>query len=222
MNDSDEIPVLRNQQLEDELEELEHPEEPRINPLELVSPPTYEEAVQMSRLVHSMDALDEITIDNGTLRAINSVDNLRTKKRRTRRTTRKRTNSEDDLLRREERRQVRIRRERRNSSGNVCDANQSRNRNSTNPTNSRLSLARSSRRHSAADLVDSSSSKDRPRPQTPNSRKRKRRQMADRNEHVTDDEDSDVQPMGSSRSVVIRELRREPRSGYRESFAERE
>jgi hypothetical protein len=217
------ISVFRNQQLEEELEELEHPEEPRINPLELVSPPTYEEAVQMSRLVHSMDALDEITIENGTLRAINSVDNLRTKKRRTRRTTRKRTNSEDDLLRREERRQVRIRRERSNSSSNICDANQSRNTNPTNPVNSRLSLARSSRRHSAADnLVDSSSSKDRPRPQTPSSRKRKRRQVADRNEHVTDDEDSDVQPIGSNRSVAIRELRREPRSGYRESFAERE
>ncbi|RLU14735.1 hypothetical protein DMN91_012622 [Ooceraea biroi] len=207
----------RNQQLEEELEELERPAEPRINPLELVSPPTYEEAVEMSRLVHSMDDLDEITVENGTLRAINSVDNLRMKKKRTRR-PRKRTNSEDDLLRREERRQQRIRRERSNSSGNICDADHSHN---ANPRDSRASLAHRSRRHSAIDDIASSSSKDRPRPQTPSARKRKRRQVI-RDEHVTDDEDSDVQVMGSSRSVVIKELRREPRSGYRNSFVGRE
>lgn len=211
----------RNQQLEEELEELERPDEPRINPLELISPPTYEEAVQMSRLVHSMDDLDEITVENGTLRAINSMDNLRAKKRRTRR-CRKRTSSEDDLLRREERRQERIRRERRNSSGNVCDANQ----NPQNPRNLRSTLTRVSRRLSAIDdSVESSGSKDRPRPQTPkDARKRKRRQTV-RNEHVTDDEDSDVQQPtgGSSRSViVVRELKREPRSGCRESFVGRE
>lgn len=211
--------VFRNQRLEEELEELEHPAEPRINPLELVSPPTYEEAVQMSRLARSMDDLDEVTVENGTLRAINSMDNLRTKKRRARRSSRKRTNSEDDLLRREERRHERIRRERSNSNSNICDADQSHN---ANPRQSRTSLARRSRRQSAIeDSIESSSSKDRPRPQTPSARKRKRRQTV-RNEHVTDDEDSDAQTMGSSRSVVIRELRREPRSAYRESYVGRE
>lgn len=203
---------------EAELEELDHPPEPRINPLELIGPPTYEEAVQMPRLVHSMDALNEISVENSTLRAINSVDNLRMKRKRIRR-PRKRTQSEDDLLKREERRQERIRRERNNSSSNIGDPEQPLHKNFRNP---RTSLARRSRRHSAVDeSVESSSSKDRPKPQTPTTKKKKRRQMT-RNEHVTDDEDSDVQTIGSNRSVVIRELQREPRSGYRKSFIEHE
>ncbi|XP_011882246.1 PREDICTED: toll-like receptor 9 isoform X2 [Vollenhovia emeryi] len=209
----------RNRRLEEEMAELEMPEDIRINPLELVGPPSYEEAVQMPRLARSMDALNEISIENGTLRSINSVDNLRAKKRRTRR-PRKRTQSEDDLLRREERRQERIRRGRNNSSGNICDTDQLHN---TNPRNPRASSARRARRHSAADeAIESSSSKDRPRPQTPTSKKRKRRQVF-RDEHVTDDEDSDyVQVMSSNRSIVIKELKREPKGGYRESFVERE
>ncbi|XP_012215058.2 leucine-rich repeat-containing protein 15 isoform X1 [Linepithema humile] len=211
------ITISNQQRLEEEeLEELDHPSEPRINPLELIGPPTYEEAVQMPRLVHSMDALNEISVDNSALRAMSSVDNLRIKKKRTRR-PRKRTQSEDDLLRREERRQERIRRERNNSNSNIGE--QPLNTNSRNP---RTSLARRSRRHSAVDeSIESGSSKDRPRPQTPNTKKKKRRQMS-RNEHVTDDEDSDVQTFNSSRSVVIRELPREPRSGFRKSFIERE
>ncbi|TGZ47626.1 Uncharacterized protein DBV15_03463 [Temnothorax longispinosus] len=210
----------RNRRLEQEINELEIPEETRINPLELVGPPSYEEAVQMPRMARSMDALNEISIENGTLRAMSSVDNLRTKKRRTRR-PRKRTQSEDDLLRREERRQERIRRERNNSSGNICDTDQPHN---ANPRNPKTSSARRAGRHGAVDeAIESSSSKDRPRPQTPTSmRKRKRRQVF-RDEYVTDDENSDVQVMSySNRSIVIKELKREPRGGYRESFVERE
>lgn len=174
----------------------------------------------MPRLARSMDALNEITVENGTMRALGSVDNLRTKKRRTRR-PRKRIQSEDDLLRREERRQERIRRERNNSVGNICETNnQSRD---ANPRNPRTSSTRRSRRHSVMDIesVDSGSSKDKPRLPTPNAKKRKRRQTI-KDEHVTDDEDSDVPTLGSSRSIVIREFKREPRSGYRESIAERE
>lgn len=207
----------RNQRIEQEV--FDTPEEIRLNPIELIGPPSYEEAVQMSRLAHSMDALNEISIENGTLRAINSVDNLRTKKRRARR-PRKRTQSEDDLLRREERRQERIRRERNNSSGNICEMDQPHN---TNPRNPKTTSTRRARRHSAVDeAIESSSSKDRPRPQTPTSRRRKRRQIF-RDEYVTDDEDSDVQVMSSNRSIpVIKELKREPRGGYKESFVERE
>lgn len=173
----------------------------------------------MPRLIHSMDALNEISIEDGILRSINSVDNLRMKKRRTRRTktTRKRTQSEDDLLRREERRQERIRRERNNSSSNICEtADQSQN---TNPRHSRTSTRRSRRRSVVEESLESNSSKDRPRPQTPNARKKRRRQMF-QDEHVTDDEASDVQ-MDFNRSVIIKELQREPKSGCRDSFVER-
>ncbi|KAL0126178.1 hypothetical protein PUN28_004953 [Cardiocondyla obscurior] len=208
--------LLQRRRFEEEMEEFETPEEIRLNPLELIGPPSYEEAVHMPRLVHSMDALNEIAMENGTLRSINSVDNLRTKKRRTRR-PRKRTQSEDDLMRREERRHERIRRERNNSSGNICDTDQVQN---ANPKNLRTSSVRRARRHSVVDEdIESSSSKDRPRPQTPTSRRRKRRQVF-RNEHVTDDEDSDFQVTGSGRSVVIKELKREPKGGCRESFVD--
>ncbi|XP_011147034.1 insulin-like growth factor-binding protein complex acid labile subunit [Harpegnathos saltator] len=195
-------------------ERSERPAEPRIHPLELIGPPTYEEAVQMPRLVRSMDALNEIVVENGNVNVImGSVDNLRMKKRRTRR-ARKRTQSEDDLLRREERRHVRLRRER-NSIGNILDADQLQS-NAQPRNHPRTTPARRSRRHSVAldESVESSSGRDRPRPQTPSAKKRKRKQLV-RDEHVTDDEDSD-------RSGVIKELKREPRSGYRESTGRRE
>lgn len=205
-----------SEDLQEHLERSERPPEPRIHPLEIIGPPTYEEAVQMPRMVHSMDALNEIVVENGSMNVIiGSVDNLRMKKRRTRR-PRKRTQSEDDLLRREERRHVRLRRER-NSIGYMLDVDQPQNNNPRNPRSTRRS-----RRHSVADeSIESSSSRDRPRPQTPNSKKRKRKLII-RNEHVTDDEDSDMPTLGSSRSVAIKELKREPRSGYRESVARHE
>lgn len=206
----------RNQQLEEEL--MERPQEPRIHPMELVGPPSYEEAVQMPRLAQSLDALDEISVETSSIRVVGSMDNLRAKKRRTRR-PRKRTQSEDDLLRRQERREERIRRERNNSTGNICSTDLPQ---SGSQRNSRCSSARRLRRHSMMDeSVDSGSTRVRPRPQTPSAKKKKRRRTI-RDGHSTDDEDSDIQPPGSSRSVVIRELRREPRSGYRESVVEQD
>lgn len=212
--------ISRNERMSEDLQErAEHPPEPRIHPLEIICPPTYEEAVHMPRMVHSMDALNEIPVENGSTNVImGSMDNLRMKKKRTRR-PRKRTQSEDDLLRREERRHVRLRRER-NSIGYILDVDQPQN--NTNPKNPRGTSARRSRRHSVADeSIESSSGRDRPRPQTPNSRKRKRKLMV-RNENVTEDEDSDLPTLGSSKSVVIKELKREPRSGYREPVAKHE
>lgn len=219
-----ECTFFRNQRVEEEhlqdrSESLERPAEPRIHPMELIGPPTYEEAVHMPRLTHSMDALNEIVVENGSVNVImGSVDNLRMKKRRTRR-ARKRTQSEDDLLRREERRHERLRRER-NSIGNVLDVVQPQD--NTNPRNPRTTSARRSRRYSLADeSIESSSGRDRPRPQTPNAKKRRRKHI-NREEHVADDEDSDVPTFGSVRSVVIKELKREPRSGYRESSVRHE
>ncbi|KAG7205514.1 hypothetical protein KM043_007495 [Ampulex compressa] len=210
----------RNQRFE---EELDRPPEPRIHPLELLGPPSYEEAVQMPRLAQSLDGLDEIPADT-TTRVLGSVDNLRAKKRRTRR-PRKRTQSEDDLLRREERRHERLRRERNNSTGSLLDADPPQV--VVGQRNVKGSSTRRGRRRSVhgtnlvEDSLESGSSRDRPRPQTPSARKKKRRQEV-RGGHSTDDEDSDVHVVGSSRSIVIRELRREPRSGYRESMVDRE
>lgn len=173
----------------------------------------------MPRLARSMDALNEIVLENGNANVIiGSVDNLRMKKRRARR-GRKRTQSEDDLLRREERRHERLRRER-NSIGSILDAEQPQT--DTNPRNPRSTTARRSRRYSVADeSIESSSSRDRPRPQTPNARKWRRKHKI-RDEHAADDEDSDVPTYGSVKSVVIKELKREPRSGFRESVARHE
>ncbi|KZC05251.1 Insulin-like growth factor-binding protein complex acid labile subunit [Dufourea novaeangliae] len=172
---------------------VERAPEPRINPLELIGPPSYEEAVQMPRLTHSLDHLDEISVETSTMRIMGSADNLRTKQRRTRR-VKTRILSEDDLLRREERRQE-----------------------AASQRNSRANAARRARRQSmVSDSVDSGSGRLRARPQTPSAKSKKRRYTV-YDGHLTDDEDSDIQQVNLSRSMVIRELRTEPKSGYRET-----
>ncbi|XP_017886573.1 leucine-rich repeat-containing G-protein coupled receptor 4 [Ceratina calcarata] len=188
--------------------------EPRIHPLELVEPPTYEEAVQMSRLARSLDNLDDISVETTSMR-MGSADNLRMKYVRRTRRPKKRFQSEDDLLRREERRRERLRRVRNTSADNSgTEAPKSQ-------RNSRANVARRARRQSMmSDSVDSGSGRTQPRPQTPNAKQKRRRTMYD--VHSSDDEDSDIHPVGSSRSIVIRELKREPRSGYRHSTVERD
>ncbi|XP_046818688.1 protein artichoke [Vespa crabro] len=206
---------LRNQERQ---EISEQPPEPRIHPLELIGPPSYEEAVQMPRLTHSLDTLNEISVENISLTRLGSVDNLQNKRKRSRR-SRKRIQSEDNLLRREERRVERLRRERSNSAGNVSENEQGLRM--TNSTRSRSSSTRRQRRTNAIEELDESggSSKSRPRPQTPSTKKKKRRTTI-RDGHSTDDEDSDIQQIAKNRSIVIRDLRREPRSGYREAQTE--
>ncbi|CAK9801613.1 Insulin-like growth factor-binding protein complex acid labile subunit [Anthophora quadrimaculata] len=206
----------RNQVERVQEERVERVQEPRIHPLELVGPPSYEEAVQMPRLARSLDNLDEISVEMSSTRIMGSVDNIRPKQRRTRR-PKKRIQSEDDLHRRGERRHERIRRERNISVGNNgTDLPESQ-------RSSKVYVTRRVRRQSViSDSMDSASGRTtRSRPQTPSTRKKRRRYTV-YDGHSTDDEDSDVQPVGSSRSIVIRELRREPKSGYKESTTERE
>ncbi|XP_076246507.1 uncharacterized protein LOC143186684 [Calliopsis andreniformis] len=204
----------RRQQVVQE-EPAERAPEPRIHPLELIGPPSYEEAVQMPRLTHSLDNLDEISVDASSVRVMGSADNLRTKQRRTRR-LRKKIHSEDDLARREERRQGRNRRERNNSTGNIAgdlslNASQKNSRSYT--------ARRIARQRVVSECLDVGSDRVRPRPQTPSARKKRRRRTV-YDGHSTDDEDSDFQSM--NRSMIIRELRREPKSGYRVSTTEQE
>ncbi|KAK9310627.1 hypothetical protein QLX08_000165 [Tetragonisca angustula] len=206
--------IAQQQQQQQQQEHIEHVPEPRIHPLELIGPPSYEEAIQMPRLARSLDNLDEIS-ETTSVRVMGSADNIRYKYRRTRR-TKKKIQSEDDLLRREERRHERLRRERNNSAGNseiVLPQSQ---------RNSKANTARRARRNSAiSDSIETGSERVRAKPQTPSSRKRRQRYTV-YDGHSTDDEDSDVGPVGSSRSIVIRELRREPKSGYREPVVEQD
>lgn len=161
----------------------------------------------MPRLTQSLDNLDNISVETSSVRIMGSVDNIRNKQRRGRKS--KRIQSVDDLLRREERRQERIRRERNNSADN----------NETSlPSSQRIYATRRARRQSViSDTVESGSGRIRAKPQTPSTRKR-RQKCTVYNGHSTDDEDSE--PVDSRKSIVIRELRREPRSGYRESTVE--
>ncbi|XP_053978648.1 leucine-rich repeat protein SHOC-2 [Hylaeus volcanicus] len=192
-------------------ERVERQPEPRIHPLELLGPPSYEEAIQMPRLARSLDNLDEISADTSSVRVMGSADNLRTKQRRTRR-IKTRIYSEDDWLRREGRRQERIKREINASVGNVASEVPQ----VVSQTTSRTSVARRPRKHSVlSDSVDSSTGKLRTRPQTPSAKKKRRRRTV-YDGHSSDDEDSDIPRYESTRSMVIRELRREPKSGYRE------
>ncbi|XP_015609166.1 insulin-like growth factor-binding protein complex acid labile subunit isoform X2 [Cephus cinctus] len=215
----------RNQRLEEEL--LEQTAEPRIHPLELIQPPTYDEAVDMPRLAHSMEALDTMSMDNMSIQAIGSVDNLRSKKRRPRR-ARKRSQSEDNLARREERREERRRRrlslERNNSTSVLSETNQLEESSQLTESNAEIAIKETERTRSRARSIceDGDRTKIKPRPQTPSARKKKRRAMA-RNGHSTDDEDSELDQLStrlnnkSNSSIIIKKLTREPRSGRRPS-----
>ncbi|CAB0041434.1 unnamed protein product [Trichogramma brassicae] len=103
--------------------------EPRIHPMELINPPSYEEAVSMPRLARSLDALNSVNENirttneanqNSVARMTASSESLRPgKKRRIRRVRKLRSQSEDNLARREQRREERLRRERSTSRMNV-------------------------------------------------------------------------------------------------------
>ncbi|XP_046741516.1 insulin-like growth factor-binding protein complex acid labile subunit [Diprion similis] len=198
---------------------MEQSSEPRINPLELICPPSYEEAVHMPRLAHSMDALDSISMESVPTHILGSVDNLRSKKRRSRR-PRKRAVSDENLARREERRESRRRRislERNRSTNDLGDSAQSPLDSTNELASSRNLQQRRPRPRSNSD--DDAGSRTRPRPLTPAARHKKRRSNA-RNGHSSDDEDSDVHDgvlptKLATNGIVIQTLTREPRSGYR-------
>ncbi|XP_051170739.1 leucine-rich repeat-containing protein 15 isoform X2 [Leptopilina boulardi] len=202
----------RNERLEEELRGQSS--EPRIHPMELIGPPSYEEAVQMPRIAQSLDRLD-VAITENTTRILGSVDNLRVKKRRTKRITRKRTVSEDNLARREERRVERIRR---NASRTTITSIPSIQHQSSNNLEISLKIKTDS------DQRESDSTKIQTRPPTPMSKKKKRIVLSKAGTS-TDDEDSDFQNthQRSRRSCIIKStinlpnLSREPRSGFRPS-----
>ena len=197
--------------------------------MELMGPPPYEEAVHMPRLAQSMDALDSIAMDPISGQMIGSAESLRTRKRRQRR-PRNRARSEENLARREERVQNRRVRStpRRNYSTSVLSESA---RIESRMNDSRRDINTSRIASSAVNLRDaeseepSSDSKRKPRPSTPNA-KRKRRRQPLKNGHSTDDEDSDIPKYVSNREInvdkpiVIQELPREPRSGYRPNIQE--
>lgn len=176
------------------LEDHENGSEPRIHPLELISPPSYEEAVTMPRLARSLDGLDTVTGESVT-RMTASSESLRTKKlRRARRSrNRLRSLSEDNLARREMRREERLRRVRGEPEGGndpvvvVVEEHAEQKDDDDNSTAARKKSRRSSAKTGTS----------------------------------TDDEDSDAgKGEKSERKIgktVIRNLGREPRCGYRPS-----
>lgn len=207
----------RNQRREEEL--LEESTEPRIHPLELSGPPSYEEAVHMPRLAHSMDNLDEISVENVPVHVIGSMDNLRTKKRRIPRRPRKRILSEEYLAKREERRRRRQSLDM-NDPMSVPGASIQ-----ITESTSRTSLTRGGRRRGRSVSEEGEGDGTRggkPRPQTPTARLKKRSRKLPKDGHSTDDEDSDVENARrrtvldtSSNPIVIQNLSKEPRSGFR-------
>ena len=189
--------------------------------MELMGPPSYEEAVHMPRLAQSLDGLDVVTAENSTAatRILGSVDNLRVKKRRPRR-PRKRTLSEDNLAKREERRVERIRR---NTSRITIASNQpgpEQSPESTNDLPPPPSVPVRTRIKSDSDQGGTDSPRNKIRPPTPTAKKKKRIILSKAGTS-TDDEDSDFQNTRDKRSlrntIVIPNLPREPRSGYRPS-----
>lgn len=177
----------------------------------------------MPRLAHSMDGLDAISMESVPTHILGSVDNLRSKKRRSRR-PRKRALSDENLARREERREIRRRRaslERNQSTNDLGDSAQSPMDSTSEFISARTLHQQQQRRlRSNSNSDDGGSTRTRPRPLTPAARIKKRRNAA-RNGHSSDDEDSDVNNGSvpgfgkSSTGIVIKNLTREPKSGYR-------
>lgn len=179
--------------------------------MELIGPPSYEEAVQMPRLAQSLDRLDVAPAENAAPAILGSVDNLRMKKRRPKR-PRKRTLSEDNLARREERRVERIRR---NASRTTISSNREQSPEIVNDT-----ILSRNRIKSESDQRETDSPKIKMRPPTPMNKKKKRIVLSKAGTS-TDDEDSDFQNTRDRRSmrntIIVANLPREPRSGYRPS-----
>ena len=186
--------------------------------MELMGPPSYEEAVQMPRLAQSLDGLDVASTENATItRVSGSVDNLRVKKRRLRR-PRKRTISDENLTRREERRVERMRKKtsRIIVPNNYPNADQSPESVTELPPPSAGPAV--NRIRSDSDQAGTDSPIIRKRPPTPTAKKKKRL-IVSKAGTSTDDEDSDFQntPNRSSirNTIIITNLPREPRSGFR-------
>lgn len=149
----------------------------------------------MHRLARSLDGLD--TVSGSVVRITASSESLRNsaanKKRRARRVRRQRSQSEDNISRRETRREERLRR------------------------------ARESTVLPEEDDQENEQDKNN-RPPTPTSARKKVKRLSQAKHGTsTDDEDSDVvdkRQMPAVRKIgrtVIRNLDREPRSGYRPS-----
>lgn len=176
-------------------EDNEHGSEPRIHPLELISPPSYEEAVSMTRLARSLDGLDTVPVETVT-RMTASSESLRSKKlRRARRSkNRLRSLSEDNLARRELRREERLRRVRGEPEGG----------------NDQVVIV----------VEEPEEQKDKENNNDSTARRRSRRLSA-KTGTSTDDEDSDIGKQKKSERRVgktaVRNLGREPRCGYRPS-----
>ncbi|XP_012285576.1 insulin-like growth factor-binding protein complex acid labile subunit [Orussus abietinus] len=205
--------LQRRSQANEENEAAER-HDPRVHPSELTGPPTYEEAVHMSYLARSLNALDEASEDETSIRVMGSVDNLGSKKRRPpRRPRRRRTHSDEDepSAAREERRS---RRRRYGSADVLRTSTRTKERTPCEATNSagqRNNSMQERRQGSQAEMPQ-------PRPRTPGARKKKRCvHLRVTNGTSSDDEDSNRSPGGpmsnSGTNCVIQHLSREPRSG---------
>ncbi|XP_023314255.1 leucine-rich repeat receptor protein kinase EMS1 isoform X2 [Trichogramma pretiosum] len=179
--------------------------EPRIHPMELINPPSYEEAVSMPRLARSLDALNSVNENirttneanqNSVARMTASSESLRPgKKRRIRRVRKLRSQSEDNLARREQRREERLRRERSTSRMNLRNKDEEE-ENEENRNNNTQGTESS---QTAAPKV---------------------KKVRTKTGTSTDDEDSDAPKINGTKRIgktVIRNLNREPKSGYRPS-----
>ncbi|XP_034947912.1 insulin-like growth factor-binding protein complex acid labile subunit isoform X2 [Chelonus insularis] len=203
-------------------EESRHQENiPRVHPDELIGPPTYEEAVQMPRLVRSLDNLDSISVAEGLGQSAQSLDRdayARKRRRQPRKRTVKRARSEDDL---EEQHEDRSRSTKKIKSRSSSVSQRITDSNVPSKSTSRRSSAmqRPSESEEPTSSVDGTWS--RTLRSRPTSTKQKRRFFR-RDEHSSDDEDSDElknQSITTSRrnvnvdSIQVIELPREPRSG---------
>ncbi|KAK0095418.1 hypothetical protein PV326_008425 [Microctonus aethiopoides] len=206
-----------------QIEESRHEEDniPRVHPEELIGPPTYEEAVEMPRVVRSLENLDSIISIDNLGQSAQSLDHdawARKRRMQTRkRIMSKRAKSEDNLDSRRDERTENSKRNNKNSDRKIRTVNKNSDR-----------LKRNFQEHLEPTCsVDDGFRKAAARPKTPNNYRRKKRISIKYDGHSSDDEDSDTlgnSTVGARYDVIIDDasvidLPREPRSGtYRPSI----
>ncbi|XP_015111666.1 leucine-rich repeat-containing protein 15 [Diachasma alloeum] len=208
----------RSRELEAELNRQEQ-HQPRINPAELLGPPTYEEAVEMPRIGRSLDTLNDISTEGlGHSQPSLSQNAWERKKRMQRKRPPKRARSENDLL---SRRDERAKRPDRIIKNVRSTSSPRRSTSKSSISQSIITKKEDSRRQSESEdpASDANDTWKRTRSR-PSINKKKKIVSMRRNGNSSDDEDSDrksmlkvVKAAENDEKIRVMELPREPRSG---------
>ncbi|XP_063971814.1 toll-like receptor 6 [Diachasmimorpha longicaudata] len=212
----------RSRELEVQLNRQDQ-HEPRINPAELLGPPTYEEAVEMPRIGRSLDTLNDISTDGlGHSQPSLSQNAWERKRRMQRKRPPKRARSENDLL---SRRDERARRTEKIIKNPRSTSSPRRSTSKSSVSQTAVTKKEGSRQNESEEPASDDNDTWKRTRSRPSINRKKKFPIARENGNSSDDEDSDRKPMSkiietaeNGQNIRVIKLQREPRSGtYRPS-----